>query len=159
MRVDRHLAPEQQGHAAGGAALFEDALGVGHALLVLRQKQHRHAVIALFREDLSALLGLLAKEAVRDLEEDAGAVAGVALEPDAAAVLEVDEDGEGVVENLVALVPVDARERSDAAGVVLEFGTPEGAGRICAGGTLFVYQGLQLVHGLLQSRCRWDSFG
>ncbi len=56
-----------------------------------------------------------------NLKKDAGAVSGVALEANAASVLKVDEDGESVIENLMAALPLDARQRADAAGVVFEF--------------------------------------
>ena len=61
-----------------------------------------------------------------DLEENARAVTGVALEPHAAAVLEVHQDGEGVVEDLVAALTLDARQGADAACIVFEFGFIEG---------------------------------
>ncbi len=60
------------------------------------------------------------------LQKDAGAVAGGALEAHAAAVLEVDEDRQGVVDHLVAAPALDVGEGADAAGVVLELGAPEG---------------------------------
>ena len=127
MRVDRDLAPEQQRHAAGGAPLLEHPARIGHAPLVLREEQHGHAVVPLVREDLPALLRLLAEEAVRDLEQDAGAVARVALEARAAAVLEVHQDREGVVEDAVAARAVKVGERADTAGVVLELGPVQAA--------------------------------
>ena len=63
---------------------------------------------------------LLAKESVGNLKEDAGAVSGVALEANAASVLKVDEDGESVIEDLMAALSLDARQRADAAGIVFE---------------------------------------
>ena len=58
----------------------------------MREEEHGHAVVALVGQELALLLRLLAEEAVRDLEEHAGAVAGVALQAGAAAVLQVDQD-------------------------------------------------------------------
>ena len=101
MRVDGHLAPEEQGDALLGAAFLEDATRHLGALCVLREEDHRHAVLALVGEQVAVLLSLLAEEAVRNLEQDARAVAGVSLQPLAAAVLEVDEQRERVVEQLV----------------------------------------------------------
>ena len=124
--VHGDLAPEQQRQAGGGAAVLEGAAGGGHAELVLGQEEHGHAVVALVGEQAPLLLGLLAEEPVGHLQKDAGAVAGGALEAHAAAVLEVDEDRQGVVDHLVAAPALDVGEGADAAGVVLELGAPEG---------------------------------
>ena len=134
MRVDRHAAPEHERHAAFGAALLEDAdrgldgSRVGDAiglagLVAVREEEHRHAVITLVGEQLALLLRLLAEEAVRNLEQHARAISGVALKALAAAVLEVDEDREGVVESLVALDALQAGNGADSASVMLVAGT------------------------------------
>ena len=126
MRVDGHFSPEHEGHAVGGAALLEDALRVADALrVVVREEEHGHAIVALVGKQLALLLRLLAEEAVGDLEEHAGAVAGVSLEALAASVLEVDEDRERVVEGLVAADALEVRDCADAAGVVLVFAAVE----------------------------------
>ena len=101
MRVDGHLSPEEQGDALLGAALLEDAARHLRALRVLREEDHGHAVLALVGEQVAVLLSLLAEEAVRNLEQDAGAVAGVSLQALTTAVLEVHKERERVVEQLV----------------------------------------------------------
>ena len=139
VRVDGHAAPEHERHAAGGAALLEHADGRGDAvrvadavglarLVVVREEEHGHAVVALVGQEVALLLGLLAEEAVRHLEEHAGAVAGVALEALAPAMLEVDEHGERVVECLVAANALELRDGADAAGVMVVAGAIEAAG-------------------------------
>ena len=90
VRIDRHLAPKEQRNAGFGAALLKHAAGILYALLVLREEQHGHAIVALCRQNLAALLSLFAEKVMRNLEQDAGAVAGVLLESRAAAVLQVD---------------------------------------------------------------------
>ena len=122
VRVDGDGAPEQQGQAGCRAPLFEHASRVERAALILREEQHCDAVVALLRQDLPAFLRLLAEESMRDLEEDARAVPGVALKSHAPAVLEVDECGKRVVKDLMTARPVDVGECGDAAGVVFEFG-------------------------------------
>lgn len=96
-----HLSPEEQGDALLGAALLEDAARHLRALRVLREEDHGHAVLALVGEQVAVLLSLLAEEAVRNLEQDAGAVAGVSLQALTTAVLEVHKERERVVEQLV----------------------------------------------------------
>ena len=119
MRVHRDLAPEHERKAALRAAALEDlARGTHAGGVVMGQEEHGHAVVALVGKDLALLLRLLAEEAVRHLEEHARAVAGVALEALAAAVLQVHEHRERVVERLVAAPSVQVRDRPDAAGVV-----------------------------------------
>ena len=127
VRVDGDLAPKEHGHARGGAAVLKEAPRVAHALRILGEKEHRHAVVALGGEKLALLLSLFAEEVVRDLKEDARAVAGVLLQAGAAAVLEVDEHRERVVEDLVAAHAVERGQGADAAGVMLELGAVEGA--------------------------------
>ena len=120
MRVHGNLAPEEYGHAGLGAALLEDATGVRHAVLVLREEEHRHAVIALIGQDMATALRDLAEKVVRHLEQDAGTVAGVLLQAGSAAVLKVDQDGKGVVQYLVTADAVQVGQGADTAGVVLE---------------------------------------
>ena len=59
---------------------------------------------------------------MRNLEQDAGAVAGVLLESRTAAVLQVDQNGQRVVQNLVMALAVDIGKRADATCIVVEFG-------------------------------------
>ena len=59
---------------------------------------------------------------MRNLEQDASAVAGVLLESRAAAVLQVDQNGQCIVQNLVMALTVDIGKRADATCIVVEFG-------------------------------------
>ena len=121
VRVHRDLAPEHERDAALRAAALEDLARRRHAgRVVVRQEQHGNAVVSLSGQELPLLLGLLAEEAVRHLEEHARAVSGVALEALSAAMLQVHEHRERVVERLVAALSVQVRDGADAAGVMLE---------------------------------------
>ena len=122
VRVDRHLAPKEQRHAGLGAALLKHATGILYALVVLREEQHGHAIVALCRQNLAALLSLFAEKVMRNLKQDAGAVAGVLLESRTAAVLQVDQNGQRIVQNLVMALAVDIGKRADATCIVVEFG-------------------------------------
>ena len=93
VRIDGYLAPKEQRYAGLGAALLKHATGILYALVVLREEQHGHAIVALCRQNLAALLGLFTEKVMRNLEQDAGAVAGVLLESRATAVLQVDQNG------------------------------------------------------------------
>ena len=122
VRVDRHLAPKEQRHAGLGAALLEHAAGILYALVILREEQHGHAIVALCRQNLAALLSLFTEKVMRNLEQDASAVAGVLLESRAAAVLQVDQNGQCIIQNLVMALTVDIGKRADATCIVVEFG-------------------------------------
>ena len=61
----------------------------------------------------------LREEAVRHLHQDAGAVAGVLLAAAGAAVLEVQQDLEPVLDDARGLSPLEIDDEADAAGVVL----------------------------------------
>ena len=122
VRVDRHLAPKEQRHAGLGAAFLKHAAGVLYALVVLRKEQHGHAIVALCRQNLAALLSLFTEKVMRNLEQDASAVAGVLLESRAAAVLQVDQNGQCIVQDLVMALTVDIGKRADATCIVVEFG-------------------------------------
>ena len=122
VRVDGHLAPKEQRHAGLGAALLKHATGILYALVVLREEQHGHAIVALCRQNLAALLSLFAEKVMRDLKQDAGAVAGILLESRTAAVLQVYQNGQRIVQNLVMALAVDIGKRADATCIVVEFG-------------------------------------
>ena len=120
MRVHRHLAPEHQRDAALRTPFLEHALRIAHARgVVVREEQHGHAVIALVGQKLAFLLRFLAEEAVWNLEQHARAVAGVALQARAAAVLQVHQHRQRIIEHGMTAHALEVRQRADAASVVL----------------------------------------
>ena len=127
VRVDGDFAPEEQRQAALSAAFLEQALCDLDAAFVLREEQHGDAVVAFVGQQVAAFLGLLAEEVVRHLEQDAGAVAGVALQARATTMLKVDENRQGVVNHLMRTDALEVSQRADAARVMLELRTIEPA--------------------------------
>ena len=120
VRINRHLAPEHQGHAALRAAFLEDALRVANARwIIVREEEHGNAVVAFPWQKLAFLLRFLAEEAVRNLEEHARTVAGVALKARASAVFQVDQHRQCVVQHGMAALALQVRQCADAARVVL----------------------------------------
>ena len=71
------------------------------------------------------LLAFPDEEAMRDLRQNAGAVAGARIGADRAAVLEIADDGERVLDDLVRLAALDVGDEADAAGVLVERGIVE----------------------------------
>ena len=91
----------------------------------MREEEHGDAVLAGVRQ-LDALFGHLGSEqAVRDLEEHSGAVAGERVGANGTAVGEVGECSETLVDDLSALAALDVGDEPDAAGVMIEPGVIE----------------------------------
>ncbi len=81
---------------------------------------------------MAELLDLGAEEVVGDLGEDAGAVAGLGVGVDRAAVGQGADAAQGGAQDLLGTFPVDAGDEADAAGVVLLGGVIESLARVGA---------------------------
>ena len=116
--VARHVAPAEQ-HLLLVLDGALDFVFAGEARSrFLRQKHHAHAVFAHGRK-LHALGGhFLAQEPVRDLDQDAGAVAGQGVGADRAAMGEVLENEQPLIDDGVAPGAFDVGDKADAAGVM-----------------------------------------
>ncbi len=92
---------KSSGNAGLRAALLKHAPGILYALArpAERRAWPRHS--RPLRQKLAVLLGFLTEEVMRNLEQDAGAIAGVMLQTRTAAVLQVDEDRKRIVEHLM----------------------------------------------------------
>jgi hypothetical protein len=143
--VHRHVAPAQhdlafEAHGAFQLLLARQARGV-----FLRQEDHAHAVFAGGRQ-LHALLGhLFAVELVRDLDQDAGAIAHQRVGTHGTPVVQVLKDLQTLRNDLVGFLALDMRHHADAAGVMLVGGVVQALG-LRAGGE--VGRLLRVVHGL-----------
>ena len=129
MTIDGDIAPEQKRDALGSATILEDAHACGHALLVRGQKEHGDAVFALVGKYAAAFLRLLAKEAMRHLDEYARAITRVGLEANTTAMFEIDENRKRVVDDLMRTHALEVCQRPDAARVMLELAAVQR--RIC----------------------------
>ena len=87
-----------------------------------RQEDHTHTVFAGCRQGEAQIGANVHEEPVGQLEEQAGAVAGVWLRAAGAAMAEVEQDGQGLADDLVGLLALDVDYEAYAAGVVLEAG-------------------------------------
>ena len=120
-----HFAPAEDGQAlVGGEALDAGLGGVGFALLG-GQEGGAHDVLAGGRE---FEVGDRAEELVRDLHEEAGAVAGAFIGAHGAAVLEVAQGGQGGVDDVVAGLAAERGDDGQAAGVLLLLRVVESGG-------------------------------
>ena len=89
---------------------------------IARHEQGADRVFAGLRQLEAEPRRLLGEELVRDLHQDAGAVAGARIGADRAAMLEIAEDGERVLDDLVRLAALDVGDEADAAGILVERG-------------------------------------
>ncbi len=131
--VGRHVAPADEREP-----LARDHFGVDVAndlppIGVGRHEQLADGVFAGCRQ-LEAEFGRLREEElVRDLHQDAGAVAHARIGTDRAAVLEVAQDPQAVFDDLMRLAALDVGDEADAAGILVELGIVEALGRRHAG--------------------------
>ena len=119
-------APAEQLEAFLRGDLLE---GLAHHLAplgVARHEQHADAVLAGLRQRDAELLRLAREELVRDLHQDAGAVAGARIGADRAAMLEIAAGScSASCDDLVRLAALDVGDEADAAGILGERGIVE----------------------------------
>src|SRR5690606_12940401 len=129
------VAPAEDGQAFFGGDGLDAGDGCGAVGLAGGQERDAGGVGAGFGQ---VEAGGGAVELVGDLGEDPGAVAVVGVGAGGAAVVEVAQDGEGLVHGVVGASAGEVRDEADAAGVVLEGTVVEalvgaGAGRRVVG--------------------------
>ncbi len=118
--VGRHIAPANERQALALDHLRVDIADDLAPVGILRHEQHANSVFAAFRQREAELLGFLGKEFVRNLHKDAGTVAGARIGADCAAVFQVAQDGQRVLDDLVRGLALDVGDEADAAGVLVE---------------------------------------
>ena len=114
--LDGHLAPRDdvQLHLLGDG--LDRGAHLGAALRVHRKERHAHGVLPGLGE---TGLDDGAQEAVRDLDQDAGAVTGRLVGTGGAAVVQVAQRLEPLLDDLVPGHAVEVRDEGDTTGVVL----------------------------------------
>ncbi len=118
--VDRHLAPAQDGVAEaqdlglddGAAALLRQKVGA-------RQEHHADGDAADLRGLAARIAHVIAEEVLRDLDMDAGAVAGLAVGIDGAAMPHRLQRIDAGHHHVAAAPAVQRHDQADAAGVDL----------------------------------------
>ena len=118
--VGRHVAPAEQHQSFGLDLVGDDALDDFAPRGFLRHEQRADGVFAGLRQLEADLGGLAREEGVRDLHQDAGAVAGARIGADRAAMLEIAEDVDRVGDDLMRLLALDVGDEADAAGILFQ---------------------------------------
>ena len=116
--VRGNAAPAEHALAFLGDDVREQVLDLRALDGVARQEHHAHAVFARRRQIDAEHARFLAEEAVRQLQQHAGAVAGVRLAAARAAVQQVDDHLERLPHDPVRPAALDVDDESHAARVV-----------------------------------------
>ena len=118
-RVDRDVAPAEDALALGAHGALEFLLAGQSRGAFFWQEDHADAVLAGRRQGHALAGHLGAIEGVGDLDENAGAVAEELVGAGGAAVIEVEQDLQTLLDDRVASGALDVGNETDAARVVL----------------------------------------
>ena len=114
--VDGHLAPAQDAQTLAGRDLLDGVRGLVGLDRICGQEGDARGVGTFGRQREA---DHLAQEAVGDLHQDAGAVAGVDLAARGSAVLEGAQRADALLDDVVAAQALHVHDEADPAGVVL----------------------------------------
>ncbi|EXI75851.1 MAG: hypothetical protein AW07_00779 [Candidatus Accumulibacter sp. SK-11] len=117
--IDRHIAPAEHHLMLRANGALDFLLACQARRRLLRQEHHTHAIVA-GRWQLDALARHLGtKEIIGKLDQDPGAVTHQGIGADRAAVIEVLQDQQPLLDDRVTLLAPDLRDETDATCVVL----------------------------------------
>ena len=126
--VGRHRAPSEHRQPFLGRGVLHDGSGLGRVVGVGRQESETDRVAADVGQREAGPVRRGGQEAVRDLHQDAGAVAGVDLGARGTAVGQPFQDGQAAIDDVVAGTPVEIGHHADTTGVVLVCRVVEASG-------------------------------
>ncbi|MNV17656.1 hypothetical protein D3C71_1084490 [compost metagenome] len=118
VHIDRHIAPAQQYLAFGLDGALHLLLTSQSRGVLLGQENHAHTVFARCWQGYALLGHLFAVQRVRDLDQDAGAVAHQRVGTHRATVVDVFQNLQSLRHDVVALDALDVGHKPEAAGVV-----------------------------------------
>ena len=99
---------------------FDDAFArLRGAVRFHGQEHHANAVFAGGRQGEAEFGAFRARKTVRDLDQDAGAIARFRIAAAGAAMGQVDQDLDALYDDVVRFLALDVGHKADAAGVVL----------------------------------------
>ena len=122
VRVDRHGAPAQEFQPLGGDAAVNQGAALGLGIRGRRQEHHPHAVAAPLRQGNAQSGSFLLKELMRQLNQDAGPVAGFRVAAAGPPMAQVDQGFQTLGDDLVGLAAPDVGHHAHPAAVVFQLG-------------------------------------
>ena len=105
-----------------GNDLLDNVLAVEAVIRVGGQEYHSNPVSARFREHEAQFFALLGKEPVRDLDQDPGPVASVALATAGAAVFQIQQYLKAFFDHVIGLSAQHVHDKPDSTGIVFVSG-------------------------------------
>ncbi len=126
--VDRHVAPAEELEAFLLEEALPGVLAMGGDALVARHEQVADGVVAGLGQSDAELLALLFEEGVRDLDQDARAVAERGIGADGTAMLEIAQHRQRVRDDAVRLLALEVGDEADATGIAFVGGVEQALG-------------------------------
>ncbi len=120
--VDRRIAPADDGRALFVGDALEDALALQSVMLFHRQKAHGHAVGSRLGQLQAKLAAFAREKRVRNLNQNAGAVAGLRVASGSAAMRQIDQNLKTLANDLMTLFAANMGDESHAASIVFVAG-------------------------------------
>ena len=117
--VDRDVAPAQDDLAFGADGALDRLLAGQARRRLFRQKDHADAVVARAWQNHALPGHFFAQELIGNLDQDSGAVPHQRISAHGAAVIEILQDQQPLLDDRMALLALDVRHKTDPAGVVL----------------------------------------
>ncbi len=126
--VRRHIAPADKLLVFVPNHFFEELFAAVAVGRVLRQKDEAGAVFARRRQVHAQVGGFMLQEAMWHLDEDARAVPRVGLATTGAAMFQVLQDLQGILDDLMGFAVFEVRDEAHAASVVFILGIVQALG-------------------------------
>ena len=89
-------------------------------IAIARHEQHAHGIFAGLRQAEAEARRFFGEQFVRDLHQNSRAIAGARIGAHGAAMLEVAQDGERILDELVRFASFDVGDEADPAGILIE---------------------------------------
>ena len=117
--VHRHVAPAQQDLALDLQEVLELLDGDVARRLVLGQEAHGHGVAPGLGQVDAGLPGPVAQQGVRNLDQNAGAIAHEGVSADGAAMVEINQDLQAAGHDVMRFAPLDVGDKPHPTRVML----------------------------------------
>ena len=114
-----HLPPAQQFQAFLPDNLLDQSPAFGMDLRLRGKEHHTNAVLTGSWQPYAQSFALVLEKPVGHLDQNTGAIPRFGVVPAGATVTQVDQDLQGLVDDLVGLVPLDVGDHAHAAAIVL----------------------------------------
>jgi hypothetical protein len=113
--IDGNCSPDDRFETASAYRLIHNLTGGIRLIFVPGQKRHGHAKLAWAEVTMAGGGESFIEQGAWDLGQDAGAIAGAGVGADAAAVGEIDEAGQGALDDLARRPAGDIDDETNAA--------------------------------------------